>query len=78
MDRRLIKAARAALGWSQPDLAERAGVQRLVVARYEAGTQTPHPKTMVRLVEALRAGGVEEIVREDGAKGIVLTSNIGK
>lgn len=76
MDRRLIKAARAALSWSQADLAERAGVQRLVIARYEAGTQVPHARTMNNIIAALRDGGVEEIYREDGASGFVLTKNI--
>lgn len=76
MDSRLLRAARVALGWSQADLAERAGVQRLVVARYETGVQVPHPRTMASLVAALRAGGVEEIVRDDGATGIVLRPDV--
>ncbi|WP_203155777.1 helix-turn-helix domain-containing protein [Methylobacterium aquaticum] len=76
MDRRLLKAARAALGWSQSELAERAGVQRLVVVRYENGSQVPHARTMNNIIEALRVGGVEEIYREDGASGIVLTKYI--
>ncbi|GLS56443.1 hypothetical protein GCM10007886_46280 [Methylobacterium gregans] len=71
-----MKAGRTALGWSQADLAERAGVQRLVVVRYENGTQVPHPRTMGCLVAALRAGGVEEIVRDDGATGIVLRPDV--
>ncbi len=75
MDRRLLKAARAALGWSQAELAERAGVQRLVVVRYENGSQVPHARTMNNIIEALRRGGVDEIYREDGAAGIVLNPN---
>lgn len=77
MDRRLVKAARAALGWSQTELAKRAGVQRLVVVRYENGSQVPHARTMNNIVEAFRVGGIEEIYREDGASGIVLTKDIG-
>ncbi len=76
MDRRLLKAGRVALGWSQADLADRAGVQRLVVVRFENGTQVPHPRTMGSLVMALRVGGIEEIVREDGATGIVLRADV--
>lgn len=76
MDSRLLRAARVALGWSQAELAERAGAQRLVVARYETGVQVPHPRTMASLVAALRAGGVEEIVRDDGARGFVLRPNV--
>lgn len=76
VDSRLLRAARVALGWSQAELAERAGAQRLVVARYETGVQVPHPRTMASLVAALRAGGVEEIVRDDGAMGFVLRPDV--
>ncbi|WP_409565610.1 helix-turn-helix transcriptional regulator [Methylobacterium sp. E-045] len=72
MDRRLLKAGRAALGWSQSELADQAGVQRLVVARYENGTQTPHPTTMIKLVKALSDCGVDEIKLADGSVGIIL------
>ncbi|WP_082552323.1 helix-turn-helix transcriptional regulator [Methylobacterium sp. Leaf456] len=76
MDRRLLKAGRVALGWSQADLAERAGVQRLVVVRFENGRQVPHSRTMESLIAALKVGGVEEIRREDGAAGIVLRADV--
>ncbi|WP_367399932.1 helix-turn-helix transcriptional regulator [Methylorubrum extorquens] len=76
MDSRLIRAGRIILGWSQAELAERAGVQRLVVARYETDVQVPHPRTMASLVAALRVGGIEEIVRDDGATGIVLRADV--
>lgn len=70
----LVRAGRALLGWSQQDLADRAGVQRLVVARYENGTQTPRPRNMDQLIEAFAQAGVEEVVREDGAVGVVIRS----
>ncbi|WP_353652183.1 helix-turn-helix transcriptional regulator [Methylobacterium sp. Leaf123] len=77
MDSRLVRAGRALLGWSQQDLADRAGVKRLVIARYESGIQIPHPRNMDRVTEAFGKAGVEEIVRSDGAVGIVVRPNEG-
>lgn len=74
MDSMLVRAGRALLGWSQQDLANRAGVQRLVVVRYENGTQTPHPRNMDQLIEAFAQAGVEGVAREDGAIGVVIRS----
>lgn len=75
MDRRLIRAGRALLGWSQQELADRAGVQRLVVVRYENGTQIPHPRNMDCLIAAFDQAGVEQFVREDGAIGLVMRAS---
>lgn len=67
-----MRAGRALLGWSQEYLAERARVQRLVVQRYESGTQIPLDQNLEALTGALRDAGIEKIVREDGASGVVM------
>lgn len=74
MDKILVRAGRALLGWSQDDLARRAGVQRQVVSTYENGTRTPHPANVDRLVAALREAGVTEIKHNDGSAGVIATA----
>lgn len=41
-----IKAARQRLGWTQVELAKRAGINRRTVANVETGRHTPHPNTL--------------------------------
>lgn len=50
-----IWAARKAKGWSQHDLAERAGVSRPTIARIEGGTDV----STVRLAKITEALGLE-------------------
>jgi len=51
----LIRATRESRGWSQDDLAERAGVSRPTINRYEQGkTRTPDPATARAIFSALR------------------------
>ncbi|WP_420798043.1 helix-turn-helix transcriptional regulator [Ectothiorhodospira variabilis] len=40
-----IKSARAALGWTQPELAQRAGISKVALARLEAGLASPRLST---------------------------------
>ena len=47
---------RTARGWSQGELADRAGVDRSVVSRLESGDQTPLLDTAIRLAGALGLG----------------------
>lgn len=49
---RHVRDARTARGWSQYELAERAGVSRPTVARVEAGADVNTAK-LVRIAEAL-------------------------
>lgn len=51
----LLKAARAAAGLSQRDLARRAGTAQSVVARIELGETSPTVRTLNRLLEAADA-----------------------
>lgn len=51
----LIRDAREYRGWSQDDLAERSGVSRPTIQRYEQGkTRTPDPETTRALFMALK------------------------
>ena len=51
--------ARAALGWSARDLANRAQVGGSTVNRFELGQGTPIPSTVRAMQQALEAAGVE-------------------
>ncbi|MCG5504567.1 helix-turn-helix domain-containing protein [Ectothiorhodospira variabilis] len=53
-----IKSARAALGWTQPELAQRAGISKVALARLEAGLASPRLSTLTKIKAALEAGGV--------------------
>lgn len=62
-----IKSARAALGWSQPDLAEHSGVSLVAIARLEAGLASPRLSTVSKLKEAFSKAGVK--VLDDQPEG---------
>jgi transcriptional regulator with XRE-family HTH domain len=53
-----IKAARAALGWSQPMLAKKSGVSLVAIARLEAGMASPRLSTISKLKIAIEASGI--------------------
>ena len=70
-----IKAGRTLLGWSQADLAERAGVARPTVARIELLTMQPRLDTASKLKQVLRDAGVEIVDHnEKGGFSLVVTS----
>lgn len=51
----LIRTTREHRGWTQDDLADRAGVSRPTINRYEQGkTRTPDPDTARRIFAALQ------------------------
>jgi transcriptional regulator with XRE-family HTH domain len=54
-----IRAARALLGWSQHDLAEKAGLSQTGIARIENGTNQPNSKTITKIETAFDAADVE-------------------
>lgn len=66
-----VRAARSVLGWSQGALAERAGISKVALARFEAGKVTTQNQTIARLLEALEAAGVH-IIDNDPAGGYTL------
>jgi transcriptional regulator with XRE-family HTH domain len=66
-----MKAARALLGWSQEDLAERSGMSYPTIARLEAqdGALGGRDDTVAKIVNALEAAGIEFTNgREPGVK----------
>lgn len=52
------RAARAYLNWSQPDLAERAGLTVNPILNFEKGTSTPAARTMRRIIHAFELAGI--------------------
>jgi transcriptional regulator with XRE-family HTH domain len=55
-----LRAARALLGWSQSDLAEKAGLSRPTVKRAETENDTPvSDEAKAKMKAALEAAGVE-------------------
>ncbi len=54
-----IRAARALLGWSQHDLADKADLSQTGIARIENGTNQPNSKTITKIEAAFDAADVE-------------------
>lgn len=67
-----IRAARAALGWAQPELARRAGVSLVALARLESGMTSPRLSTVAKIKTAIEAAGVR-IADDHPAGGFTLT-----
>lgn len=61
-----IRAARALLGWSQSDLAERAGLSQTGIARIENGTNHPNSQTLTKIESAFEDNDIEFL----GANGL--------
>ena len=54
---RQIIQRRQAAGWTQAELAERAGVRQETISRVESGKHAPNVSTVDRLDRALKQGG---------------------
>ena len=69
---RQIKAARALLGWSQSDLAQRSGVSEPTIARLESadGKLGGREETVRKICAALETSGIEFI--EGDGEGVQL------
>ena len=71
-----FRMARAALGWTVRDLADRAGVHRNTITRIEAGDAS-HGPTIQAVRHALEAAGILFLAageHKDGGPGIRLAS----
>ena len=55
----LCRAARGYLGWTQEQLAGRAGVSVVTIRNFEKGITTPHRATMAQIQVVLETAGVE-------------------
>lgn len=72
---RQIRAARALLGWSQQELADRAILSLNAVKRLEGSHGDPRMSTVMAVKTALEAGGVEfQPVSEGKGEGVRLAS----
>ncbi len=69
---RQIKAARALLGWSQQELADKAIVSANAVVRLERGTVDSRLSTLTSVQRALTKGGIEFIAPDDKGEGVRL------
>ena len=56
-----IRAARALLGWSHHDLADKAGLSQTGIARIENGTNQPNSKTIAKIEAAFDLEDIEFI-----------------
>ena len=63
---RQIKAARALLGWTQQELADRAIVSANALKRLETGKTDPRLTTVTAVKSALEAGGIEFLLAAGG------------
>jgi predicted transcriptional regulator len=62
-----IRAARALLGMSQVDLANRAGISATALVNIETGASDPKTSTLAAIIAALEAAGVE-FINGDGVR----------
>ncbi len=59
VNRAQVRAARALLDWTQPDLATAAGIALATLKRIETGLRTPIPVVKAAIVRALQDAGIE-------------------
>jgi transcriptional regulator with XRE-family HTH domain len=71
---RQIRAARALLGWSQQQLADKAIVSLNAVARLEKGIVDSRVSTVQAVEAALSKAGIEFIARNEKGEGVRLRS----
>jgi transcriptional regulator with XRE-family HTH domain len=77
--REQIRGARGLLGWSQSQLANRAGLSLPTVKRVEAGTGPKvSGEARLRMQHALEAGGVRFIAENGGGPGVRLRRHQGR
>jgi predicted transcriptional regulator len=69
---RQVRAARALLGWSQQELADRAIVSVNAVMRLERGKVDTRTSTLATVERALVRGGVEFISADQKGEGVRL------
>lgn len=74
-----LRGARGLLGWSQSDLADRAGLSLPTVKRLEGG-YGPHvsDEAQIKLRHALEGGGIEFIDENGGGAGVRLRNSSTK
>jgi transcriptional regulator with XRE-family HTH domain len=53
------RAARALLNWSQENLVAHSKITKKTIADFERGATQPRPQTLVQIVAAFQAAGIE-------------------
>ena len=71
------RAARGLIGWSQQDLANKAGVGTVAVHQLESGTSQPRHATLDVVKRAFETAGVEFIDENGGGAGVRLRKPVG-
>jgi len=69
------RAARALLGWTQEELAERSGVQQRTIARLETDAAVPRTSTTTPLMGPFSSAGIAFLYAKDG-EAVVLFSRV--
>jgi transcriptional regulator with XRE-family HTH domain len=69
---RQIRAARALLGWSQQQLADRAIISLNALARLETGKADSRASTIQAIERALTKAGIEFLAKGDRGEGVRL------
>jgi ribosome-binding protein aMBF1 (putative translation factor) len=74
-----IRSARAALGWSVQELANRAAVATKTIMRMESvvGVPQSRTKTLLEIKAALEAGGIEFVGTSSDRPGIRMATKPG-
>ena len=67
-----IRAARALLGWSQQDLADKALLSETAILKLETQRADTRTSTVIKVRKSLEDAGIDFIMRTDGAVGVVL------
>jgi transcriptional regulator with XRE-family HTH domain len=66
-----IRAARALLGWSQQDLADKSLLSETAILKLETQRADSRTSTLMKVRKSLEAAGIEFINRPDGATGVL-------
>jgi transcriptional regulator with XRE-family HTH domain len=70
------RAARGWLGWTQQELARRAGVGLSTVRDFENGDRTPIPNNLAAITRAIEEAGIRLVFDDDGAAVGIATDRI--
>ena len=71
------RAARAWLGWSQVELAKRAGVSLSTVQDFERGQRTPIANNIAAMRRVIEAAGIRLLFNKNGAAAGIVRQDVG-
>lgn len=70
-----IRAARALLGWSQRELADKSLLSETAILKLETARADTRTSTLIKVRNTLEDAGIEFVNRKDGVVGILLKSS---